>query len=129
MLFFDGLARLVQLNNINFDMTDLKKALVSDLLKKKSLILFSLGFLDEESQYKLADYVKHGGNLIINPYLPDKNLLMKRNRCLEWLNNILIQCPLHGNNRSLTILAVTDQFSNHRVVIRANFITLIDMGV
>ncbi|OGS17991.1 MAG: hypothetical protein A2219_04855 [Elusimicrobia bacterium RIFOXYA2_FULL_50_26] len=77
-LFYDGLARLLQIANINFTFVDIQRASPEELAKQRSLWVFSLDFMDAETQKKLADYVAAGGVLILNPDIPVKDLAMKK---------------------------------------------------
>ncbi|MFH1259118.1 MAG: beta-galactosidase [Elusimicrobiota bacterium] len=73
-LFFDGIARLLQLAGLNFSMVDIQRASLNKLLEYPRLWVFSLEFMDRVTQKKLTDYVKAGGILILNPELPVKDL-------------------------------------------------------
>lgn len=73
--FFDGFARLLQLANYNFTSADIMKSSPEELSRHKSLCVFSLDFMDAETQDKLARYVRDGGNLIIGPKLPRFDLM------------------------------------------------------
>ncbi|MFH1368029.1 MAG: beta-galactosidase [Elusimicrobiota bacterium] len=77
-LYFDGLGRLLQIANINCDFVDIQRASVEELLKHRSLWVFTLDFMDENTQKKLTEYVRNGGTLILNPALPEKNLNMDK---------------------------------------------------
>jgi beta-galactosidase len=77
-LFYDGICRLLQLANINFRFVDIQKAPDAELKKYPSLFVFSLEFMDEATQSKLAAYAAAGGKLILNPALPEKNLNMEK---------------------------------------------------
>ena len=48
-----------------------------ELSKRKSLCVFSLEFMDEETQRKLAVYVERGGKLLIGPKMPAFDLAGK----------------------------------------------------
>jgi len=77
-LFYDGLGRLLQVANINYDFVDLQKATLEELLKKPSLVVFSLEFMDEQTQQKLVDYVRAGGKLMLNPAMPEYDTAFKK---------------------------------------------------
>jgi len=77
-LFYDGLGRLLQVANINYNFVDLQKATLKELLKKPSLVVFSLEFMDEQTQQKLADYVQAGGKLMLNPAMLEYDLAFKK---------------------------------------------------
>jgi len=72
--FFDGFARLLQLSNYNYSFLDLLKESKEELLQNNSLSVFTLDFMDEETQNKLADYAKSGGKLLFGPRVPSYNL-------------------------------------------------------
>lgn len=82
-LFFDGVARLLQIAGINFSMLDLQRATREELARIPCLWSFSLDFMDLATQEKLVKYVKDGGNLIINPFIPVKNLKLKKETFLR----------------------------------------------
>jgi len=88
-LFYDGLVRLSHLANYSYDAADLQKSSLQDLLKKPILCVFSLDIMDEDTQLKLAQYVKKGGKLILNPALPVKNLSMQP--CSALLNELGVE--------------------------------------
>ncbi len=69
-LFYDGLARLLQLAHLNASYLDLETAPLAELRRHPALVVFSLGFMDGETQRKLVEYVRGGGKLFLNPELP-----------------------------------------------------------
>lgn len=70
-MFFDGICRLLELSGYNFKMVDLQ----SDKLQgEKNLVVFSLDFMDRETQGKIYEFVENGGSLIMGPDLPSKGL-------------------------------------------------------
>lgn len=73
-LWYDGMARLIHLAGYSVQCADIQRSSLDVLLKYKSLWVFSLGFMDHETQVKLADYVKGGGNLFLGPCLPSQGL-------------------------------------------------------
>jgi beta-galactosidase len=77
-LFYDGLMRLLQLNNINFRFLDIQKLPLEELKKYPSLFVFSLEFMDAATQRKLAEYASGGGKLVLNPRVPEKDLNMDK---------------------------------------------------
>lgn len=76
-LFFDGVARLLQMAGINFSLLDLQRGSQEELAQIPCLWAFTLDFMDLTTQKKLANYVKDGGNLVLNPLLPNKDLNLK----------------------------------------------------
>lgn len=73
-LFYDGLARLVQLAGLNFHLVDLERASAEELGRRPALFVFALEFMDGATQAKLAEYVRGGGRLLVNPELPTEDL-------------------------------------------------------
>ena len=73
-LFYDGLARLLQLANLNHTLLDLERASLEDLRRLPALVVFTLDLMDAETQTKLAAYVRAGGRLLLNPELPVRDL-------------------------------------------------------
>jgi beta-galactosidase len=71
-LWYDGMARLIHLAGYSVQCADIQRSPVDVLLKHKSLWVFSLGFMDHDTQVKLADYVKGGGRLFLGPCLPSQ---------------------------------------------------------
>jgi len=69
--FFDGICRLLELAGYNFNIVDIQSEDLDDI---KLLVVCSLEFMDRETQKKLAQYVKRGGNLIIGPRMPSTDL-------------------------------------------------------
>jgi len=73
-LFFDGMARLLQLAGISYSLKDLQRSSLEELLSNPTLWVFCLDFMDGETQMKLVQYVERGGRLIIFPTLPIMDL-------------------------------------------------------
>ena len=72
--YFDGLLKLLQVLNIDYDMADLYNCDPAELNKYKQIWAFATDEMDGKDQTKLLDYVEQGGNLIIYPYLPDHEM-------------------------------------------------------
>ncbi len=70
-LFFDGVCRLLELGGHNFKMVNIRE---ETLENKGPLIVFSLDFMDEDTQRKIYEFIKGGGSLIIGPDIPVKDL-------------------------------------------------------
>jgi len=81
--FFDGTARLLQLAGFNYTLIDIQKISEEELSNIPQLWLFSLDFMDKETQRKLVEYVKGGGCLILNPSVPNKDLNLKKSTILQ----------------------------------------------
>ena len=69
-LFYDGLARLLQLAHLNHAFLDLQRATGEELQRLPALVVFALELMDAETQAKLAGYVRGGGRLLLYPELP-----------------------------------------------------------
>ncbi len=75
--YFDGLLKVLQVLNIDYDMVDLTKATAEELLQYKQLWAFSTDEMNAPDQKTLVDYTKNGGNLVIYPCLPDREMSQK----------------------------------------------------
>jgi beta-galactosidase len=75
--YFDGILKVLQILNIDFDMLDIEVCTKDDMDKYEQIWMFSCDYMDENSQLKLADYAKTGGNLIVYPTLPKYNLVLE----------------------------------------------------
>lgn len=72
--FFDGLLKVLQLMNIDYDMVDLTTTSSEALLRYKQVWAFCTDEMDATSQQTIVEYIKAGGNAVIYPYLPDRDL-------------------------------------------------------
>ena len=75
--YFDGLLKVLQVLNIDYDMVDLCKASADTLGKYKQVWAFSTDEMNAGDQQTLVDYTKTGGQLVIFPYLPDREMSQK----------------------------------------------------
>lgn len=75
--YFDGLLKVLQVLNIDYDMADLNKVSAEDLSKYKQVWAFSTDEMNAGAQQTLVDYTKSGGNLVLFPYLPDREMSQK----------------------------------------------------
>lgn len=73
--YFEGMLKVLTIQNRDFDMVDIQRQ-APDPKVHPQLWVMALDCMDEASQRRLADYVNHGGHLIIWPGLPDKDLKM-----------------------------------------------------
>jgi beta-galactosidase len=69
-LFYDGLARLLQLAHLNTSFRDLERTSLEELAREPALVVFTLDSMDAPTQEKLVGYVRAGGRLLLNPGLP-----------------------------------------------------------
>lgn len=75
--YFDGLLKVLQILNIDYDMADLNKATAETLVKYKQVWVFCTDEMNAAAQQTIVDYTKAGGNLVIFPYLPDREMSQK----------------------------------------------------
>ncbi len=81
-LWYDGMARLIHLAGYSVNCADIERSPLDVLLCHRSLWVFSLNFMDHETQAKLAGYVKNGGTLFLGPCLPTLDLRGQRDQTL-----------------------------------------------
>ena len=72
--YFDGLLKVLQVLNIDYDMVDLSKASADALLAYKQVWAFSTDEMNAGDQQTIVDYAKAGGNIVLFPYLPDREM-------------------------------------------------------
>jgi beta-galactosidase len=77
--YFDGLLKVLQVLNIDYDMADLTKASAEDLGRYKQVWAFTTDEMNARDQQVLCDYTTAGGNLVVFPGLPDRE--MSQNPC------------------------------------------------
>ncbi|HBH47586.1 MAG TPA: hypothetical protein DDX98_03050 [Bacteroidales bacterium] len=75
--YFDGLLKVLQVLNIDYDMLDLTKVSADKMKKYKQIWAFSTDEMNSSDQQTLVDYTIAGGNLIVFPYLPDREMSQK----------------------------------------------------
>jgi len=75
--YFDGLLKVLQILNIDYDMMDLSKASAEAMKKYKQIWAFSTDEMNAADQQTIVDYTEAGGNLVIFPYLPDREMSQK----------------------------------------------------
>ena len=75
--YFDGLLKVLQILNIDYDMMDLTKASAEAMKNYKQVWAFSTDEMNAADQQTIVDYTKAGGNLVIFPYLPDREMSQK----------------------------------------------------
>jgi beta-galactosidase len=72
--YFDGLLKVLQGINIDYDMIDLSKASAEALSNYKQVWAFSTDEMNARDQQTIVDYTKAGGNCVLFPYLPDREM-------------------------------------------------------
>ncbi len=75
--YFDGLLKVLQILNIDYDMMDLTKASAESMRNYKQVWAFSTDEMNASDQKTIVEYTKAGGNLVLFPYLPDREMSQK----------------------------------------------------
>ncbi len=75
--YFDGLLKVLQVLNIDYDMIDLTKASAQSMKNYKQVWTFSTDEMNASDQQTIVNYTEAGGNLVIFPYLPDREMSQK----------------------------------------------------
>ncbi|MFW5725267.1 MAG: beta-galactosidase [Bacteroidota bacterium] len=75
--YFDGLLRVLQVLNIDYDMADLTRSSAQQLKNYKQVWAFSTDEMNAADQQTLVDYISEGGKLMIFPYIPDRDMLQQ----------------------------------------------------
>lgn len=87
--FMEGLTRLLSMKSISYKFIDIKNEKIE---KVKSLIVFSLDFMDKLTQRKIADFIKEGGKVLLGPVMPTKGLDKKKAEII--INKLKIKSKL-----------------------------------
>jgi len=72
--YFDGLLKVLQILNIDYDMIDLSTASADTLSGYRQVWAFSTDEMNAGDQQTIVDYVSEGGDIVIFPYLPDREM-------------------------------------------------------
>ena len=75
--YFDGLLKVLQILNIDYDMADLSKSSADSLNRYKQVWAFSTDEMNSADQQTIVDYARAGGNVILFPYMPDREMSQK----------------------------------------------------
>lgn len=75
--YFDGLLKVLQVLNIDYDMLDLSKSSTDALSSYEQVWAFSTDEMNARDQQVIVDYTKAGGNVVLFPYLPDREMNQK----------------------------------------------------
>jgi beta-galactosidase len=86
--FFDGIGRLLSMGSTGFNIIDLTKSEL-DPAKIRTLLVFSLSFMEKDVQDKLIAYVRNGGKLLLFPELPENDLSGKK--CTKLIDKLGIK--------------------------------------
>ena len=72
--YFDGLLKVLQVLNIDYDIADITKISHADLQQYKQVWAFCTDEMDAREQQILVDYTSAGGKTMIFPDLPDREI-------------------------------------------------------
>ena len=72
--WFDGLLKVLQVMNVDYDMVDLSRTNPSELARYRQVWAFATDEMDAPDQQILVDYVHQGGHLMVFPSLPNRTL-------------------------------------------------------
>jgi len=75
--YFDGLLKALQVLNIDYDMADQNLVTADELDGYKQVWAFCTDEMDAKAQQLIVDYTMTGGNTVIFPYLPDREMSQK----------------------------------------------------
>ena len=103
--YFDGLLKVLQILNIDYDMADLNKATADILLLYKQVWAFCTDEMNAREQQTIVDYAKAGGNTVIFPYLPDREMSQKP---CTIIRNALSIAPLGSETIDSPLIDVYD---------------------
>ncbi|MFZ5940709.1 MAG: beta-galactosidase [Bacteroidota bacterium] len=72
--YFDGLLKALQILNVDYDMLDLTRTSAEELSRYKQVWSFTTDEMNAADQLVLADYARNGGELVVYPCLPDREM-------------------------------------------------------
>ncbi len=75
--YFDGLLKVLQVLNIDYDMADLCRSSAEDLSRYKQVWAFTTDEMNSRDQQVIIDYARTGGSLVVFPCLPDREMSQK----------------------------------------------------
>ncbi|HAB54316.1 MAG: hypothetical protein A2315_03805 [Ignavibacteria bacterium RIFOXYB2_FULL_35_12] len=108
-IFFNGLLRGLQTLNVNYDIQDLERTTVNDLLKYKQLWVTTIEFMDGKIQQLLVNYVKAGGHLIMYPAIPTLDLYL--NKCTSLQDELNLQFYKSSSPNKVEAFGIEDLFT------------------
>lgn len=75
--YFDGLLKALLVLNVDYDMVDLTKASTETLKSYKQVWSFATDEMNARDQQVVVDYAKAGGNVVLFPHLPNREMTQK----------------------------------------------------
>jgi beta-galactosidase len=98
--YFDGLLKVFQLMNVEYDMADQSKVSPEELARYKQVWVFSTDEMDAGSQQLVVDYTRAGGQTVLFPCLPDREMsqqtctIIRSALAIEPSGKSIIESPL-----------------------------------
>ena len=114
-IYFDGLLKAVQMLNYDIDIYDLEKTTVEELLEYKQLSVVSLEYMSPETQRKIVDYVRRGGNLILMPTVPHFDLFLNKCTILKDALKLKEIASITPASPKIDFMGMTDQYVFSRI--------------
>lgn len=106
--YFDGLLKALQVLNVEYIMIDLVNATVNDLSAFKQVWLFCTDEMNASDQRNIANFVTNGGNLVIYPNLPDREMNQRACTILRDTLNIKNSQPENIDSPLIKLYDLTD---------------------
>ncbi|MCX8056384.1 MAG: beta-galactosidase [Ignavibacteria bacterium] len=115
-IFFNGLLRMLQTLNYEYEIYDLERRNISEIKSFKQFWVITTELMDEETQKFLVDYVKSGGHLIIYPTVPEFDLYL--NQCTILIDELNVEFQKFKDNSFIKIFDINDvySFSNQKLI-------------
>lgn len=119
-ILFNGLLRAFQTLNYNYEIYDLEKRNLKDVMNYKQLWVVTTEFMDKDTQKFLADYVLQGGKLIIYPTIPEFDLYL--NECKILKNELDLEFSFSLSDNLISFLDIIDvyTFSKRKMIFSKN---------
>ena len=111
-ILFNGVMRVMQALNYNYDVKDLQESSLDNLLAYDQLWITSTEFMDAATQNLLADYVSKGGHLVLYPAVPTKDLYL--NKCAVLKERLDINFTMESSGNKVNILGINDVYTNYQ---------------
>ncbi len=108
-ILFNGLLRIFQSLNYNYDIKDLEATSFEELLRYKQLWIVATEFMDEITQQNLLNFVQAGGHLIIYPTIPTLDLYL--NDCTILKDGLKIKFSKSLSPNKVNVLGIDDVYT------------------
>lgn len=120
-IYFNGLLRIFQTLNYNYEIYDLEKRNLNDLRKFKQLWVITTELMDEETQKFLFEYINHGGNLIMFPTIPEYDLYL--NKCDFLKTKLNLDYNFEESDNLIKFMNIDDVYTvtKRKIIFSNNF--------